>query len=199
MGRGKRLQRQNTQILDCSQLMGEELGWGWLLPDCSWCKWVRDRSVCDRRVGQGHHGGHAQPSPPSRTPQVEICSVRLTVWFKSQSGLLQVCESLISTKSQCLLSISSCHIHKKWCPLPPSVQIRVSTGVLVWTNVKLQFVYTAYIVLLVETGLLHSLTGPQITATATGLRHTQDSVLQRHTSQAHMRSASQCNCLKCLI
>lgn len=90
-------------------------------------------------------------------------------------------------------------MNKKWCPLPPSVQIHVSTGVLVWTNVKLQFVYTAYIVLLVETSLLHSLTGPQITATATGLRRTQDSVLQRHTSQAHMRSASQRNCLKCLI
>ncbi len=73
---------------DCSQLMGEELGRGWLFPNRSWCKWVWDWGVCDRCVGQSYHGRHAQPS---RTPQVEISSERLAVWFKSQSGLLQVC------------------------------------------------------------------------------------------------------------
>lgn len=67
--------------------MGEELGRGRLLPHRSWCKRVRDRGVCDRRVGQSHHGRHAQPSSSPWTAQVEDCRSKP----QSHSGLLQVC------------------------------------------------------------------------------------------------------------
>lgn len=76
----------NIHSTDWSQFMGEELGRGRLLPHRSWCKRVWDRGVCDRRVGQSHHGRHAQPSS-SRRAQVENCRSKP----QCQSGLLQVC------------------------------------------------------------------------------------------------------------
>lgn len=59
----------------CCQLLGQRLGWEWLLPDCPRWEWVSNWGLCDRRVGPRDHGGHEQslPQPPSWPPQVDTC------------------------------------------------------------------------------------------------------------------------------
>lgn len=53
---------------DCCKLLGKELGGERLFPHRPRRERVRDRSVCDWRVGPNHHGGHAEPSPPPSPP-----------------------------------------------------------------------------------------------------------------------------------
>lgn len=69
---------------DCCKLLGKELGRERLLPHRPRRQRVRDRSVCDWRVGPNHDGGHAQPPPPPPPPP----SADLDAWDGTMAGHL---------------------------------------------------------------------------------------------------------------
>lgn len=87
--------KKQCSSIDCCQLMGQELGWRWLLSHCTRKKRMWNWSICDWRVGPDNHGGHAQPSPSPRKTQIEMPN-RVRLW------------------SSCLLLRSLCTLSPDW-------------------------------------------------------------------------------------